>query len=196
MIAAFLALAVSASPIWSSVVYPETLAAETRQLAQYRDLARRNGAGLTVLNHGKALRTFTSLDTCSNHVCRTWLFQGVVNIGGNTLAVVRLETGHGGHDAIVRADGRLLWTEGFPVGSPDGRWLAVSGDVADQMETIKTHDDLRLIDWQTSRAILIRRSCVVDHWISAIDIAVYCLDHDTDETLHQDARGRWHLTVR
>ena len=195
--AIFLAMMVATAkaPPWTAAIYPETLTIEATRLQNYPDIARRDGAVLTILDHGRTLRRFKSrTSACQNRNCPAWLFQGAVDIGSQKLAVVRQETGHGGHDAIVRADGSLLWTEGFPVVSPDGRWLAVSGDVTDEMEDISSHEYLRLFAWKTSfKPIGFHRSCIVRRWISSTQVTVYCLGSDHDDTLSQDAKGRWRL---
>ena len=180
---------------WTSCIYPETLEGEASARA-HTDLVRRDGLTLSVIYDGKTVTTLQSADLPSQPCAGEgvfWLFSGAIQVGADRLAVVRMEDGHGGREAIVRPDGTLFWTEGPPWASPDGQWVVASADLFDQIDDSRDTESLRIYRWSTADAVkVIPKTCFVKGWTSATMAGVVCADEDGKLTLEN---GEWTLRL-
>jgi len=175
---------------WTSYIDPETLPGEAEARAHDRDIVKRNALDLMILYDGKVVRHLVSDDRRPpSHI---WLYNGSLTVKSDKLAVVRLETGKGGRNAIVKRDGTLFWTEGPAAASPDGRWIGVSGDWGDQMDDSAQNNYLRIFRWSDHREYVFHKACLGEEWLDATRFTADCGDPDHLTTATY-VKGRWVL---
>jgi hypothetical protein len=176
---------------WTSYIYPETLRGEAASRTRDSDIVKRDALDLAILYKGKIVRHLLSDDRPPpSHI---WLYNGSLTIKSDKLAVVRLETGKGGRNAIVKPDGSLFWTEGPAAASPDGRWIGVSGDWGDQMDDSAANNYLRVFRWSDHRQYVFHKACIGKKWLDATHFTADCGDPDHLATAAL-VKGGWVLT--
>ncbi len=177
---------------WTGYIDPETLPGEAEARAHDRDLVRRSGRDLAVLYKGKVIRHLVSDDRPPPS--NIWLYAGRIDVGSEALATVRLETGKGGREAIVKPDGTLFWTEGPAAASPDGRWIAASGDWGDQMDDSAANNYLRVFRWSDHRQYIFHKACLGQKWLDATHFTADCNGDPDHLATASYVKGHWTLT--
>lgn len=155
-------------------------------MASHPKYATREGDTLTIYQRDKPVARFTDqgLASCNGDgTCNLWRFDGLVYLRSaaedrpKPYVAVMGYNGESDIFLLVEPTGELIWLDGPPLASPDGRYLAIGGVDVYQGSSLTIRDQE-----SASPAMVVDfgLTCETLRWTSNTTLRVRCIHDDGD----------------